>query len=61
MKTNENITGILGKKASFYLDHVCKKITKDELQTPSKTSLDKIFIQSNRNPQVLRNYTIMEI
>ncbi len=55
MKTNENIAEILGEKASFYLDHVCEKITKDELQTPSKTSIDKIFIQSNRNPQVLRS------
>jgi class I fructose-bisphosphate aldolase len=55
MKTDENITKILGEKASYYLDHVCEKITKDELQTPSKTSLDKVFTQSNRNPQVLRS------
>jgi len=55
MKTNENITDFLGNKASFYLDHVCEKITKDELQTPSKNSLDKVFGNSNRNPQVLRS------
>lgn len=55
MKTDINITELLGKKAAFYLDHVCEKITKDELQTPSKTSLDKVFTQSNRNPQVLRS------
>ena len=55
MKTDENITKILGEKASFYLDHVCEKITKDELQTPTKTSLEKVFTQSNRNPQVLRS------
>ncbi|WP_445711282.1 class I fructose-bisphosphate aldolase [Flavobacterium sp.] len=55
MKTNESIAEILGEKASFYLDHVCEKITKDELQVPSKTSLDDIFIQSNRSPQVLRS------
>lgn len=55
MKTDINITELLGKNASFYLDHVCEKITKDELQTPSKTSLDKVFTQSNRNPQVLRS------
>ncbi|MBJ7882570.1 class I fructose-bisphosphate aldolase [Gelidibacter salicanalis] len=57
MKTSENITELLGKKASFYLDHVCEKITKDELQTPSKNSLDKVFGNSNRNPQVLRSLT----
>jgi class I fructose-bisphosphate aldolase len=55
MKTDQNITEILGEKASFYLDHVCEKITKDELQTPSKISLDKVFSNSNRNPQVLRS------
>ncbi|HUH27594.1 class I fructose-bisphosphate aldolase [Gelidibacter sp.] len=55
MKTNINITELLGEKASFYLDHVCEKITKDELQTPSKSSLDKVFGNSNRNPQVLRS------
>lgn len=55
MKTDINITELLGEKAAFYLDHVCEKITKDELQTPSKSSLDKVFGNSNRNPQVLRS------
>jgi len=55
MKTDINITELLGEKADFYLDHVCEKITKDELQTPSKNSLDKVFGNSNRNPQVLRS------
>lgn len=55
MKTNINITELLGEKAAFYLDHVCEKITKDELQTPSLNSLDKVFGNSNRNPQVLRS------
>ena len=55
MKTNKSITEILGEKSSFYLDYVCKKITKDQLQTPSKLSLDEVFLNSNRNPQVLRS------
>jgi class I fructose-bisphosphate aldolase len=55
MKTDINITELLGEKADFYLEHVCEKITKDELQTPSGTSLEKVFAQSNRNPQVLRS------
>ncbi len=55
MKTDINITDLLGEKADFYLEHVCEKITKDELQTPSKTSLEKVFAQSNRSPQVLRS------
>ena len=55
MKIDINITQLLGEKADFYLNHVCEKITKDELQTPSRTSLDKVFTQSNRNPQGLRS------
>jgi class I fructose-bisphosphate aldolase len=55
MSTYENIIQNLGDKADFYLNHVCEKITKDELQTPSKNSLDKVFANSNRNPQVLRS------
>jgi class I fructose-bisphosphate aldolase len=55
MKTEKNISEILGDKADYYLNYVCEKITKDELQTPSKNSLDKVFAISNRNPQVLRS------
>ena len=55
METSKNIVDILGDKAPYYLDHVCEKITKDELQTPSDHSLDKVLINSNRNPQVLRS------
>ena len=55
MSTYENIIQNLGDKADFYLNHVCEKITKDELQTPSKNSLEKVFVNSNRNPQVLRS------
>ena len=55
MKTQKNISEILGEKAAYYLDYVCEKITKDQLQTPSKNSLDKVFVDSNRNPQVLRS------
>lgn len=55
MNAYENIIQNLGNKADYYLDHVCEKITKDELQTPSKNSLEKVFGNSNRNPQVLRS------
>ena len=55
MKTQKNISEILGEKAAYYLDYVCEKITKDQLQIPSKNSLDKVFVDSNRNPQVLRS------
>lgn len=53
MKTYEDIVGRLGDKASFYLDHVSEKITKDKLQLPEKNSVDKVFINSDRNTRVL--------
>ena len=55
MDVYKNIVENLGNKASFYLDHVCEKITKDELQTPNQNNIDKVFVNSNRNPQVLRS------
>ena len=55
MKTYENLVNHLGDKASFYLDHVSEKITKDELQLPDDNFVSKIFVNSNRNPQVLRS------
>lgn len=55
MKTHENIADLLREKASFYLDHVCEKITKEELHTPGKDGLDRVFGNSNRDPQVLRS------
>ncbi len=55
MRANNKIIELLGEKASFYLDHKCEKIKKDELQIPSENTLENIFIESNRNPQVLRS------
>ena len=55
MKTYENLVNHLGDKASFYLDHVSEKITKDELQLPDDNFVSKVFVNSNRNPQVLRS------
>ncbi|WP_339141091.1 class I fructose-bisphosphate aldolase [Croceitalea sp. MTPC5] len=55
MKTYENIVEQLGDKASFYLDHVSEKITKDELQLPDADFVSKVFVNSNRSPQVLRS------
>ena len=55
MKTYDNVVEQLGDKASFYLDHVSEKITKDEIKTPNANNVEKVFGDSNRNPQVLRS------
>jgi len=55
MDMYDKIVEKLGDKASFYLDHLNEKITKDELQLPSGNFVAEVFGNSNRNPQVLRS------
>ena len=55
MDMYKNIVGHLGDNASYYLDHISKKITKDKLHLPDNSSIDKVFVNSNRNLQVLRS------
>lgn len=52
---NQHILDLLGKDAAYYLDHKCTTITKDQLHTPSKKTVDEVWINSNRNPQTLRS------
>lgn len=49
------IAELLGKEADFLLNYKSKTISKDQLHLPSADFVDKIFINSNRSPQVLRN------
>lgn len=53
MKKYEEIIHLLGDKATFYLDHVCGKINKNQLQIPQVNIVDKVFIRSDRNTCVL--------
>src|SRR6185312_15985004 len=52
---SKKITDLLGDEADDLLKHQCKTIAKEHLHIPSPDFIDKIFVQSNRNPQVLRN------
>lgn len=54
MAYNE-ILELLGKDADSLLNHKCETFSKETLHLPSPDFIDKIFIGSNRNPQVLRN------
>src|SRR3984885_6929923 len=56
MATNK-ITELLGKDAGSLLEHKSDTFPKDTLHAPSPDFIDKIFINSNRNPQGLRNLT----
>jgi fructose-bisphosphate aldolase, class I len=52
---SKKILDILGDKAAFLLDHQCKTIDKTTLTLPSPNHLEEIWINSNRNNQVLGN------
>ncbi len=49
-----NIKELLGSDAAL-LDHECKTISKDDLHLPGPDFVDRIWKDSDRSPQVLRN------
>lgn len=49
------VSDILGKDAEYLLKHKSKTILRENLHLPGPGFVDDIFIQSNRNPQVLRS------
>lgn len=50
---------ILKDKAEFLLNHKCKTISKDQLHLPGPDFVDRVFVQSDRHPQVLKNLQSM--
>src|SRR6187549_669919 len=56
---SNKITELLGDKAEFLLNHECKTITKERIHLPGPDFVDRIWIKSDRNPQVLRNIQLM--
>src|SRR5215204_4811119 len=54
-----NISKLLGKDAKFLLDHKSKTISVNQMHIPSGDFVEKVFIQSDRNAQVLRNLQSM--
>lgn len=52
---SQKTTDILGDKADYLLSHQSKTISKDQLHLPCPDFIDRIWTNSDRNPQVLRN------
>lgn len=46
---------ILGSSGDNLLKHECKTVSKNDLHLPGPDFVDRIFAQTNRNSQVLRN------
>jgi fructose-bisphosphate aldolase, class I len=53
--SNSKITELLGDKAEYLLNHTSKTIDKSQLHLPGPDHIDRIWINSNRSNQVLRN------
>src|SRR3954471_18341348 len=51
---SKKIEELLGANAGL-LTHTCKTISKDVIHQPGADFVDRIFVQTNRNPQVLRS------
>ncbi|GAC1425921.1 MAG: class I fructose-bisphosphate aldolase [Flavisolibacter sp.] len=52
---DKKIIGILGDKAEYLLSHVCTTINKNDIHLPSPDLLDTVWLNSNRNNQVLKS------
>lgn len=50
-----SLEALLGKEASYLLDHQCKTILKEKLHLPGPDFLDRVVSQTDRRPSVLRN------
>ncbi len=50
-----NLEELLGNEAQDLLTHESKGIPKEDLTLPGPDYIDRVFIQSDRSPQVLRN------
>ena len=49
------VVELLGADADSLLNHQCKTISKDLLHLPGTDFLDRVFLDTNRNAQVIRN------
>ncbi|HNP94774.1 MAG TPA: class I fructose-bisphosphate aldolase [Cyclobacteriaceae bacterium] len=54
-----SISKILGKDAKYLLEHKSKTIPQSQLHLPGGDFVDRVFEQSNRNPQVLRSLGVL--
>ncbi len=49
------LESLLGDEAQYLLDHKCKTIPKDQLYLPGPDFVDRVVMESDRSPVVMRN------
>lgn len=57
--TTEHITSLLGDQAAYLLEHKSATIDKSRLHVPGPDFVDRILMQSDRTPAVLRNMQLL--
>ncbi len=57
--TIDEIVKLLGNEADYLLKHECKTVPREMLHLPGPDFVDRIFVPSDRNPQVLRNLQLL--
>lgn len=55
VKMNQNIVDLLGDEAESLLTYQAKGINKEQLTLPHSETINDVWLNSDRNPQVLRN------
>ena len=53
--TTSRIADILGDEAGYLLEHTSNTISKEHLHLPGSDFIDRVWLDSDRNPQVLRS------
>ncbi len=55
----DRLEDLLGDDADTLLSHTCEGVSQDLLHLPGPDFIDRVFAQTDRNPQVLRNLSTL--
>jgi fructose-bisphosphate aldolase, class I len=55
----DQMVSLLGKENEDLFTHTCSTVTKDKLHLPSPDFVDRVYFESNRNNQTLRNLQLL--
>ncbi|MEZ0371865.1 MAG: fructose-bisphosphate aldolase, partial [Candidatus Sericytochromatia bacterium] len=58
MSSIDKIAELLGNEASL-LEHRCQTVPKEQLHLPGPDFVDRVFVPTDRSPNVLRNMQLI--
>lgn len=59
VRSFDDIVALLGSEADSLLSHTCTTVPKEQLHLPGPDFLDRVWVHSDRHPQVLRNLQVL--